>query len=214
IDKYLVQVENIIKEMPDVEEYTTTGQDGGSGSVTAYLKKDRELSTKECENYLREQTQNIIGVDVTVSQGGSGMGSMGGGGSISVELQGRDIEKLTETANSLVKVMENNPSLNDPKTSLSDGSPEAKIIVDPLKSASYGLNPATVISSVSTVINGKAAATYSINGNSYDVKVEVPRELYNTIDDLSGINIKSPAGTYVPLFDMATVEFENGPTMI
>ena len=213
IDKYLVEIENIISEIPDVKEYSTSGQDGGSGYIDVTLKKDREISTKECEKYLRDKVSNIVGVDIDVSQSNLGMGSSGSS-SVSVELQGRDMEKLNETANNLIKKMESNPSLTNAKTSLSDGNPEAKIIVDPLKSASFGLNPASVISSVSSVINGKTSATYNINGNTYDVKVEMPRELYDTVDDLSGINIKSPAGTYVPLFDVATVKFENGPTQI
>lgn len=213
LDKYLVKIEDIVKEIPEVKEFSTSGQDGGSGSISVTLNKDRETSTKEWESYIRDKVSNIVGVDIDISQSNMGMGSSGST-SVSVELQGRDMDKLTDTANNLVASMEKNPSLTNAKTSLSDGNPEAKIVVDPLKSASFGLNPASVIGSVSTVINGKSSATYNINGNTYDVKVEMPRELYDTVDDLSGINIKSPAGTYVPLFDVATVKFENGPTQI
>ena len=213
LDKYIRQIESVVSSIDEVEMYTSSLSDGGNASVDVYLKKDRKRSTDKCEKLIRNELNSIVGADINVSQNSSGMMGMGAT-TVAVELKGRDVNKLKETADRIVDDMKKDSSFLNPHSSLSSGNPEARIVVSPLKSAAYGLNPAMVISSVSQIINGKTVATYSIEGTSYDVKVEMPKGLYDDVSELGGINIKSPAGMFVPLLDIAEIQFGNGPTQV
>lgn len=215
LDKYITKIENIVNSYDETDSYTSTSSDGGSGSVDVYLKKKTHnlRSTNEMEKVIRNDLSAIVGADITVSQSSGGMMGMGQD-SVSVELKGRDINKLSLAADKVISLMKEDSTFINPTSSLHGGNPEARIVVSPLKSAAYGLNPASVISSVRQVITGKTVASYTIEGNSYDVRVEMPSGLYKNVSDLGGINIKSPAGSYVPLLDIAEIKFDNGPTQI
>ena len=97
---------------------------------------------------------------------------------------------------------------------LTDGRPEARIVVDDLKAAAYGLTPTYVTSLVSQNVSGSTAANITREGEELAVKLRYPEGRYETLSDLMSMSIITPMGTSVPISEIAAVEMTTGPVSI
>lgn len=221
LDKVIASVETIVSQSPDVERYSITGGGGGSpfgtggssGSVSVYLKSDRELSTKEWVDIWREQTKNAIGSDIEISAS-SMMSMLTGGSSIDVHLQGNDLDVLREASLQVENMMRSDPDIVRVSSNLTSGDPQAEINVDPIKAIAAGLTPKQVIGTVRNVMSGSSPAKLKQNGRDYDIRLEYPEGKYQSVSDLSGLMLASPTGRMIPLLDIASVEYSNAPQQI
>ncbi|MBC8569487.1 efflux RND transporter permease subunit [Zongyangia hominis] len=219
LDKTIQKIEQEINAQPDVENYSvTTGgsmfssSSGGSASFSVYLKGDREMETYEVADVLREKTKNLTGCDVKVSQM-SAM-TLGGNSDVEVNLIGKDQEQLEAASQQVKDLMSGNPDIVAVSSSLSDGNPQAEIIVDPVKSTAAGFMPAQVVSTVSSIMQGKEATTIRQNSKEYEVWVEYPEGRYEDVSDLSGVVLLSQTGKQVPLMDVASIRYSNSPQVV
>lgn len=87
-DVIMTEVESIVAAQEDVESYSMRGN-GGSASLTVYLKDDRSLSTDEFITLMREQTSGIDNASVEVEEQSSmSFGSRG----VQVNLSGSNLD--------------------------------------------------------------------------------------------------------------------------
>ena len=208
----MTRIETMVSELPDVERYTVSASDG-SGSMSVYLKSDRGMETSEVVDFLREQTRDFVDCKVTVSAA-STMSALGDSTEVEVKLTGTNKSELDEASETVKQMMEQKAGVISVSTSLSDGNPQAEIIVDPVRAAGAGFSPAQVVGTISTIMQGTETFSIRQNGQDYKVWVEYQRDRYQTVNDVSGIILTSPAGTKVPLMDIASIEYSNSPQTI
>ena len=206
------QVEQLVAQQPDVKDYLLTLTEGGDASISVYLKDDRELETAQLVDLLRQQTQGLQNCYVDVSQ--SSMMSMGGASEVSVQIQGQDIDVLKEAGEQVKAIMKDYPHIVSVSSNLSDGAPQAELIVDPIKASAVGLTPAQVVANVNSVVTGTKATTLTEDSREYEVRVEYPSGSYDQVRDLSGLMLTTPSGRQVPLLDVATLQYSNAPEAI
>ncbi len=212
VDKIAVSIEEMMKEHPDVERFSVNGSSSGV-NATAYLKKDRKLSTDEVVQQWREETKDTVGY--TISVGSFNMAdAMSGGGDVQIMLQSTDKSNLEEAALQVLEMMRQHPSVVSASSSLTDGNPQAEIIIDPIKANASGLMPVQIMSSLSGIMDGKKASTIRQNGSDYEVRVEYPEDRFETVADLAGMSLTTPMGTQVPLLDIAEIRYTNAPQSI
>ena len=212
VNETMTRIETMVSELPDVERYTVSASDG-SGSMSVYLKSDRGMETTEVVDFLREQTRDFVDCKVTVSAA-STMSALGDSTEVEVKLTGTNKSELDEASETVKQMMEQKAGVISVSTSLSDGNPQAEIIVDPVRAAGAGFSPAQVVGTISTIMQGTETFSIRQNGQDYKVWVEYPRDRYQTVNDVSGIILTSPAGTKVPLMDIASIEYSNSPQTI
>lgn len=210
--KIMDKVEAIVLEQPDLEHYSLSGS-GESSSFTLYLKDDRTVETAQVMDNLRQATKGMLDCEVKVSSGGISMGS-GSSDTVQDMIISSDQDKLSEAADMVKAEMYKNPGIVNVTTSLSSGSPQAEIVVDPVKSGTFGLTPVQVMSSVSMMVSGKEAATIRMGDRDYSVRVEYPEGTYQKVSDLAAMDITAPSGISVPLLDVARIEYSNSPQAI
>ena len=213
--KIISRVEGLIGQYPDVDRYMVSGSDGGgegAASFSIYLKDERKMSTYDIVDELRQETKDYLNCDVQVSA--ASMMSMGGTDTVVVNLIGNDRDKLQDAAGQVKELMYQNPGVVTVTSSLSDGSPQAEIVVDPVKSGAVGLTPVQVMGTLNSMISGKNVTNIRMGDHDYDIWVEFPEDTYQTVGDLGAINLTAPSGAQVPLLDIATIEYSNSPQMI
>ncbi len=94
------------------------------------------------------------------------------------------------------------------------GKPYLLIDIDRKKIAQYGLGVTDVQSVLEVAIGGKLL-TQTIEGRErYGVRVRYPRELRSGPSDLEKIFIPIKNGTPIPLKELVTIRYEQGPQMI
>ena len=60
---------------------------------------------------------------------------------------------------------------------------------------------------LNNVLSGVKAVDIVNNGTEYEVKVEYPQGMYDNLNGLMNLDIQTPMGTYVPLRDIARIEY-------
>lgn len=215
------EIESMISEDPDVESYflRVSGGGGGmgmmgsssAGSVSITLKDDASVDTDTNVQNLREKTSGLKNCSVEVSkQESMSFGSSG----VELRLSGPDLGDLETASESIRERLSGMEEFDSVSTSLTDGSPRAKIEVDPVLSGAYGVTPSEVLSQVSNKLSGMTAMEFTDSGTEYSVVVEYPSDRYSDISDLSGLMIDTGTGGQVALTDIAGVVYESSPTSI
>ncbi|WP_298533034.1 efflux RND transporter permease subunit [uncultured Algibacter sp.] len=94
------------------------------------------------------------------------------------------------------------------------GKPYLLIDIDREKIARYGVSIEDVQSVLKVAIGGMAI-TQTVEGRErYAVRVRYPRELRGNPKDIKGIYIPVEKGSPVPLSELATIRYEQGPQVI
>ena len=94
------------------------------------------------------------------------------------------------------------------------GKPYLLIDIDREKIARYGVSIEDVQSVLKVAIGGMAI-TQTVEGRErYAVRVRYPRELRGNPEDIKGIYIPVEKGSPVPLSELATIRYEQGPQVI
>lgn len=220
------QVEEIVDAHPEVDTVLvnvgsglTSLASGGSETATFQVKmvplSDRERTTGEIAQDVREEVAKISGAEITVAVT-SMMDSSGGMGSapISVGIQGPDLEELTKLADQAVEIVRTVEGTREVESDIAEGAPEVTLTVDRDKLGAYGLSTATLTGSVQSAILGSVATRYSTGGDEIDVRVRFPANTRETLSDLENLSIATPTGVQIPLSELGDVEIAEGPTTI
>lgn len=94
------------------------------------------------------------------------------------------------------------------------GKPYVEVAVDREAIGRYGLQVADVQDVVEMALGG-ANLTWSLEGRErYPVRVQVPRELRDEVDDLRSVRVPTPTGAQVPLDRLAQIREVIGPAAI
>lgn len=222
ISEICADIEEIASNHPDVESYSLTGGGSGMNSMmtgsndavfTAYLRDNRTMSTDEVVEAWRNQTYDMLDCDISITSSSDSMGSMSSGG-VDIILSGSDLDVLKDAAIQVEDVMRQNEQILRVSSSITNGSPQAKVVIDSMRASARNLTPMQIAGSVNYALSGNNAATLTENGQEYEVWVEYPKDRYQTINDVSGLMLTNMAGQQVPLMDVASIEFSDSPQTI
>ncbi len=222
INEYLRPIEEMVVSHPDVEKYTMTS--GGSGltvlmggsaeaSITAYLRDGRDMKTADVVNLWREQTKDLMNCEITVEMT-SETSVTSSSSDINIAIQGMDFDELGVAAGMIEEYLESNPYLTSVVNSLASGTPQAEVVIDPVKAAAKGLVPAQVMGELYTIMEGADAFDMIADGREYEVRVEYPDDRFETVSDLASLNVTNAGGISVPLLDIAEIKYSNSPLSI
>ncbi|WP_018247506.1 efflux RND transporter permease subunit [Orenia marismortui] len=224
-DNITKKIQTYIDEIPEVDiVYTNVGINGGLGasesnkaniSVQLVDISQRERSTSEVVEDLRSKVKGIAGADIKVVAQTSILG--GGGGNrapIEVKIQGSDLNKLTEIANTVADEVRKVDGTRNVELSLDKSRPEIQVDIDRKLAKKLGFNQSQVASTVQTAIKGKVVSQYKEGGEEYDILLQLEDKEVGTINRLKDLKVTSSKGITVPLSQIADVKFSNGPTTI
>lgn len=183
----------------------------GGGGTTCYvlLEEDRELSTEQVAQKLKEATADL-NFEVTVESSSMDM-SMLTGGQIVVEIKGRELDDIRDTAKSLGELLEGIEGTAEIDNGLGDPTNELRVVVDKEKAAGYNLTVAQVYMAVASKFStATTVTTIYEEGTEYEIYVYDDRDTSVKKDDLTGIEIESADGMKVKVSDIASLEESTG----
>lgn len=222
-DAIVVQIEDILSQVPEMKDvYTTVGSGGGrmsrsssnnQASITATLAEETEKgrSTDQIMEELRKSVATVPGAKIEITKNTT-MGGMAGD-DISVEIAGDDLDTLKEISIKVADIVKGVSGARNVSNSLTDGEPEVKVRIDGDKASLYGLTPVAIASEVEKVMNGLEAFTYSDNGEDITVALEY-QEAVEDLEDLKKLTITNPKGDNIKLANVASFELGRAPVEI
>ena len=225
-ERVMGEIEEMVAKDPDTDRYTAMA--GGSalstlygGStkprVTVYLKKDRSMKTKEkvkvWKKALENRSQEVISIKALSDTSMSG-GDYSNSNRYEIIIQGQELEELQQKSNELLSLLQRQNSLTGIHSSLENAAPLLQVKVDPIKAAAEGLSPIQIAQTLNTHLSGKTAMKMTVEGQKVDVKVEYPKDQYDTIEKVKAIRFTTPTGAQVSLESLASIKYADSPAGI
>jgi cobalt-zinc-cadmium resistance protein CzcA len=133
---------------------------------------------------------------------------------VAVKVYGDDLPTLLELGGRIEATLAAVPGGADVALEQMTGLP--MLTVEPRRGvlARYGLDVADVQDVVATAVGGKAVGQIFEGDQRFDLVIRLPEALRNDPATLESLPVPLPAGGYVPLREVATVEILEGPNAI
>ena len=178
-----------------------------------YLKPPgvRPISTREFAIRWRMETGRIP--DLQQLRYDSSRGGPGGGPGLTVELAHADRDVLERAAGSLGDILTQFPYANDIDDGFTPGKPEFEFTLKP-EGRSLGLTSRDVASQIRSAFYGSEAIRQLRGRNEVRVLVQLPEPEANSQFDIEQLMIRTPAGAFVPLRQIADFKKERSYTTI
>jgi HAE1 family hydrophobic/amphiphilic exporter-1 len=223
----VAEIESILYDIPEVDYvFSSIGSGGGFGnmgsgtsnraSLTVMLVdlSERDRSTFEVADLVRNLSKDIPGAEIGVSSASMMMAGGFGGGGISISLRGDDIDVLEKISLDIKEIMESVEGTREVSSSLEEGIPEIQVQIDKDKAAQYGLASYNIANTVRSTLSGKTATRFKFEGEEIDVVIKGDELYSQSVSNLGMIPISTPYGSIVQLSQVADVVQERGPVAI
>jgi multidrug efflux pump subunit AcrB len=173
--------------------------------VTAYLTAPgvRPLNTGTVTRLWRDQVGPIIGLESLRYE--SDRGGPGGGGALTIELSHRDTATLNQASSRLAEQLADFAYIKDIDDGFSRGKEQLDFRIRPA-GESLGLTSREIARQVRNAFAGSEALRQQRGRNEITVRVRLPENERSSEFNVENLMIRTPAGTFVPLFDVAEVE--------
>jgi cobalt-zinc-cadmium resistance protein CzcA len=133
---------------------------------------------------------------------------------VAIKIFGENIDTLAGVAPKVAKIIQSVNGTTEPQIERIEGLPQITIDYDRSRIASYGLNIRDINQIVSTAFAGEAAGVVYENERKFDLVVRLDSTYRTSIEDVAGLYIPTNNGTQIPLSQVATVSFKDGPAQI
>ncbi|MBP6645941.1 MAG: efflux RND transporter permease subunit [Burkholderiaceae bacterium] len=218
------QVENIVREFPEVRYTLTTINTGtAAGKIYASMyvrlvdRKDRKRSVDEMSAVLRQRLANVAGITVTHV----GLtDSVGGNKQIEFSLQGPDLKELERLSTLVRSKIKDIPGLVDLDSSVKPDKPTIEVRVRRDVASDLGLSLGPIGNQLRTLVAGVTVGNWRASDDqTYDVNVRLSPEARNSPQDLErlpfvvGANADGSA-RIVRLNQLATIVESTGANQI
>ena len=131
-----------------------------------------------------------------------------------IKLYGEDLDVLTEYAGKIGKLIKPIDGAEDLYVEEVTGLPQIQIQFNRDKIAQYGLNITDINKVIKTAFAGETAGLVYEGERRFDLVIRLTKEDRKDLSDVRGLYISTPTGQQIPLEEVATVEFKNGPNQI
>ncbi len=216
------KIEKAISQYDEVTDIATsigsTGDQVGSASIETlggYQARiitnltPKGLSTERIVTELSDEIKkmNIKNLDAEfITQQGL-FGAGGGGSGVTVELKGRDLDKLREYANKLRKTMDTMPAFYGIKVNPSDEIPELRLTIDRERASLFGLSTQDIAAMTLAGIKGFVATKLKLEDDEMDIRVRMKPEDRDTLDKVMEMTAYSSWGMTIQLKQIAQASF-------
>lgn len=222
-DRLVSKVEERVMKIPELEHCTidisSTSMLGGASNtstinVTLTDKNSRDRSTSEIvREFKKKSLSDIAGAKVTVAEGSMST-SMMGGTDMSLVLRGEELGVLEDISNNMSAQISQIKGISDVQSSLEEGSPEMRVVLNRPVASNYGITAYQLATGLRTALSGSTSTKLKINGDEIEINLALSDNYHETVDNMKQIMIASSTGRLVPVGEIATLEYDNSPSMI
>jgi len=192
-----------------------------AGDMMIILKDKSEWTSASSREELAEKMQEALSVIPGVTFGFQQPIQMrfnelitGAKQDVVIKIYGEDLDILTAEAAKIGKLINPVEGVYDVYVEEVTGLPQIQIKFNRDRIAQYGLNIDDINSTIKTAFAGEAAGVVYEGERRFDLVVRLDKEDRQSLQDVRGLYVTTPAGQQIPLEEVAAVDFVNGPNQI
>lgn len=214
------EVESLLEEIPELVSMNVSISGGStmmgsseesSISCTLVDKSERDRSTEEIVEDVRNMTGSVAGAEIMVSASSSMSAMMGGG--VSIEIYGDDMDKLEEISSQISMQIQAVEGIRQITSSLEQQNVQVALQIDKDKARQFGLTGSEIAGQVRDTVRGYTATTLKADGTELDIRIAYPDENVSSLSGIENMSIQTKSGT-VPLSAIAEIKMDDVPSSI
>ncbi|OJU35658.1 MAG: hypothetical protein BGN96_04795 [Bacteroidales bacterium 45-6] len=221
-DTLVKKIAHIAQNMPSVKnvlEITGVNFMSGVGSsyATVMLKMDPWNERKVTANDIAAQLKQATDTIKDASFFFMGMPTLQGFGmasGVSVQLQDRtggDIGKFSDVANKFVEDLKKTGNVMMVMNTFDGNFPQKEIIADIPKIKEAGMTLGNVMQTLQAYVGSMYVSNFNLYGKQFRVMVQAGPEYRKSMNDISGIYVKTGSGEMAPITEFITIKDITGP---
>ncbi|OIP82318.1 MAG: multidrug transporter AcrB [Porphyromonadaceae bacterium CG2_30_38_12] len=133
---------------------------------------------------------------------------------IAIKIFGDDLDYIQQKAIEIKQVITDIPGASDIILEKTSGLPQVKIDYNRAKIAAYGVDIKTLNTYVATAFGGEAAGVVFEGEKRFDLVVRFDKNNRTDIADIRQLKVPLPNRRLIPLSELATIEYAEGPAKI
>jgi HAE1 family hydrophobic/amphiphilic exporter-1 len=215
---YAGQVEQVVKQLPEVRQiFTTVGFEGSplkaSLRVKAGKKHERGRTLAELKEDVRGRLKQIPLLKMTVADPEFMQGAPTQA-PLSVYLRGDDMTELQRINEEALQKVKAVPGAVDVDSTLETGQPEMVAAVNRELAADLGYDVGSVAMQLRGMVEGIVPTRLREHDKEYDIRVRLAPEFRNDFEAIARTPLYSPTGAVVRARDIVRLQPEVGPAAI
>ncbi len=226
----VLQAEKILKKFPEVK--MVVGKTGAADVATdpmpmqasdlmVILKPKKEWKTSagfyELAELMKEKLDDIPGIVAEPSQPIQMRFNelmTGIRQDVAIKIFGENLDTLAALAPQVAKIIQSVKGAGTPQIERTAGLPQITIEYDRARMAGYGLNIKDVNQIITTAFAGQTAGVVFENERKFDLVVRLDSAYRSTLDNVANLFVPTANGNQIPLSQVATIAFKEGPAQI
>ncbi|MCZ8330645.1 MAG: efflux RND transporter permease subunit [Flavobacterium sp.] len=188
---------------------TTIGSNVATINIICIPATAREKSIKDIARDIRVVANTFPGMQVQISP----IGMIGAEATpILIVASGKDRDTVLKTAEIVKNTISTIEGAIYPRISTELGKPEIDFKIDRLKLANLGLNYENIGATLRTAVNGFDDLKTTLNGDEYDIRIQLENAEKLSINDLKNISFINDRGNKILLNQFADVNIIASPS--
>ncbi|MCL6611050.1 MAG: efflux RND transporter permease subunit [Peptococcaceae bacterium] len=174
--------------------------------------KERDVSTVQAVEKLRDQLSRVPGAKFTVQVTDDSGGHTGA--PISIRIRGDDIDVLKELGDRVAGEVKTVPGTRNVSSSLEDAKPELQVLLDRQRAGQYGVTAGQVMAAARTAFDGQVVSRVKTGDDEIDIRLMYPEDYRLNINNVANTMINTATGSKVTLGEIAAIGVRPAPVSI
>jgi multidrug efflux pump len=219
VDAYGRQFYKSIESIPEVERIVNFNGQGGSlnnGMFVFHFKPwaERTRSSAQIMLLLQAAAQKITGLRLLIFGPSSIPGSIGGPPVQMVISSVDDYQTIFRVMNEIKTEAYKSGLFAFQDSDLDFNTPTINIKIDHAKANDLGITMQAISSTLQSLVGENYVNRFSLNGRSYEVIPQVPRDHRLNAEDLTQYYVSTANGQQIPLSTIATIDNSTTPNAL
>ena len=133
---------------------------------------------------------------------------------VAVKVFGEDLDVLAKKAHEIKKAIVKVEGASDIIIEKTEGLPQMSVVYDRSKIARYGLNISDLNEMIALGFAGKTVGNVFEGEKRFDMVIRLDQKNRHDIEDLRNLYVATPNGEQIPLQELASIEYTEGPAKI
>ena len=133
---------------------------------------------------------------------------------LGIKLFGDDLDILYSSASNILQVINSIDGVADARIEQVDDVPIFTVDPKPIQLARYGLDTADLQQWLNTAIGGQSVGLLYEGDRRFEIAIRYGEDIRNNLDSLKDIPLITPSRDFVPLREVATLQYVDAPSQI